>query len=312
MALFINTNVNSLVAQNSLNKSTNSLQKSLYRLSTGLRINQSGDDAAGLCVAEGLESRIRANKRAMSNIQDGLNMMYITEGGMTGVTEDLQRIRELCLQAANGIYSPDQKQTLMNEIKERLENIDAIANTTVFNGMQLTNGSNPEVILQAGAGSDAANNTIDITSAMTNLLCTALGISLDIVSMDEANDGPLDPDYVDPDAGYDPANPPKVNGDNWTNEAIRAYIDKLDAAIDTISQNRSQLGAYQNRLESAAQNLTTMNENYERSKSQILDCDMAEESANMVKYQILQQTSTTMLSQANQLPSIAISLLQNA
>lgn len=312
MALFINTNVNSLVAQNSLNKSTNSLQKSLYRLSTGLKINQSGDDAAGLCVAEGLETRIRANKRAMSNIQDGLNMMYITEGGMTGVTEDLQRIRELCLQAANGIYSPDQKQTLMNEIKERLENIDAIANTTVFNGMELTNGSNPEVILQAGAGSDAANNTIDITSAMTNLLCSALGISLDIVTMDEANDGPLDPDYMDPGSGYDPANPPKVNGDNWTNEAIRAYIDKLDAAIDTISQNRSQLGAYQNRLESAAQNLTTMNENYERSKSQILDCDMAEESANMVKYQILQQTSTTMLSQANQLPSIAISLLQNA
>ncbi len=312
MALFINTNVNSLVAQNSLNKSTNSLQKSLYRLSTGLRINQSGDDAAGLCVAEGLESRIRANKRAMANIQDGLNMMYITEGGMTGVTEDLQRIRELCLQAANGIYSPDQKQTLMNEIKERLENIDAIANTTVFNGMELTNGSNPEVILQAGAGSDAANNTIDITSAMTNLLCTALGISLDIVTMDEANDGDLDPDYMDPGSGYNPANPPKVNGDNWTNEAIRAYIDKLDAAIDTISQNRSQLGAYQNRLESASQNLTTMNENYERSKSQILDCDMAEESANMVKYQILQQTSTTMLSQANQLPSIAISLLQNA
>ncbi len=312
MALFINTNINSMIAQRCLNGATSTLQTAIERLSTGYRVNHSGDDAAGLCVAQGLDTQIRGNKRAMLNIEDGLNMMYITEGGMSGVTEDLQRIRELCIQAANGIYSADQKQTLMNEIKERLENIDVIANSTVFNGMELTNGSNPEVILQAGAGSDAANNTIDITSAMTNMLCTALGIALDIVSMDEANDGDLGEDYMDQGGGYNPATPPKVNGDNWTNEAIRAYIDKLDAAIDKISQNRSTLGAYQNRLQSAADNLTTMNENYERSKSQIMDVDMAEESANMVKYQVLQQTSATMLAQANQIPAIAMQLLQSS
>ena len=312
MALFINTNINSMIAQRCLNGATSTLQTAIERLSTGYRVNHSGDDAAGLCVAQGLDTQIRGNKRAMLNIEDGLNMMYITEGGMSGVTEDLQRIRELCIQAANGIYSADQKQTLMNEIKERLENIDVIANSTVFNGMELTNGSNPEVILQAGAGSDAANNTIDITSAMTNMLCTALGIALDIVSMDEANDGDLGEDYMDQGGGYDPANPPKVNGDNWSNEAIRAYIDKISNAIDLISQNRSTLGAYQNRLQSAADNLTTMNENYERSKSQIMDVDMAEESANMVKYQVLQQTSATMLAQANQIPAIAMQLLQGA
>ena len=164
--------------------------------------------------------------------------------------------------------------------------------------------------MQSGAGSDASCNTIDVSSAMTNMLCTALGIALDIVDMDEANDGDLGEDYMDVGGGYDPANPPKVNGENWSNEAIRAYLDKISAAIDKISQDRSTLGAYQNRLQAAADNLAVMNENYERSMSQIMDVDMAEESANMVKYQVLQQTSATMLAQANQIPAIAMQLLQ--
>lgn len=118
----------------------------------------------------------------------------------------------------------------------------------------------------------------------------------------------LGDDYMEQ-GTYDPANPPKVNGSNWDNKAIRAYIDKLDTAIDKISQDRSMLGAYQNRLQSTSDNLTVMNENYERSKSQIMDADMAEESANMVKYQVLQQTSAAMLAQANQIPSITLQLL---
>ena len=109
MALFINTNINSMIAQRCLNGATTNLQTAIERLSTGYRVNKSGDDAAGLCVAEGLDTQIRGNKRAMLNVEDGLNMMYITEGGMTNVTEDLQRIRELCIQAANGIYSNEQK-----------------------------------------------------------------------------------------------------------------------------------------------------------------------------------------------------------
>ena len=306
MSLFVNTNLNSMIAQRSLNSATNSLQKAITRLSTGYRVNQAGDDAAGLCVAQGLETQIRGNKRAMLNVEDGLNMMYIVEGGMAAVTEDLQRIRELCIQAANGVYSQDQQQTLMNEIKERLADIDVIANTTVFNGLKLTNGSTQSIILQSGSGSNEANNTIDVSSAMTNMLCTALGIALDIVGMDQ-NPADLADDYMTD--TYDPQDPPEVNAKNWDNEAIRAYIAKLDTAIDTISKNRSQLGAYENRLQSASENLTTMNENYERSKSQIMDCDMAEESANMVKYQVLQQTSAAMLAQANQIPSIALQLL---
>lgn len=279
MGLYVNTNINSLIAQRSLNTANNSLQSAIKRLSTGYRVNQAGDDAAGLCVAQGLETQIRGNKRALLNIQDGLNMMYIAEGGMSGVTEDLQRIRELCIQAANGVYSEAQQQTLFNEVDQRLQDIDVIANTTIFNGLNLANGTIAKnVTLQSGCGSDTANNSIDITGALTDLNVSALGVES------------------------------TLNGTS-TGDEIRAYIEKLDDAINTIAENRSMLGAYQNRLQSASDNLTVMNENYEQSKSQIMDCDMAEESANMVKYQVLQQTSAAMLSQANQIPSIALQLL---
>ena len=279
MGLYVNTNINSLIAQRSLNTANNSLQSAIKRLSTGYRVNQAGDDAAGLCVAQGLETQIRGNKRALLNIQDGLNMMYIAEGGMSGVTEDLQRIRELCIQAANGVYSEAQQQTLFNEVDQRLQDIDVIANTTIFNGLNLANGTIAKnVTLQSGCGSDTVNNSIDITGALTDLNVSALGVES------------------------------TLNGTS-TGDEIRAYIEKLDDAINTIAENRSMLGAYQNRLQSASDNLTVMNENYEQSKSQIMDCDMAEESANMVKYQVLQQTSAAMLSQANQIPSIALQLL---
>lgn len=183
----------------------------------------------------------------------------------------------------------------------------------MFNGLELTNGTTKKIVLQAGSGADGANNTIDVSNAMTNMRASALGIALTIVGMDTTT-AALGDNYMNkatdtPAGTYDPANPPEVNGSNWDNKAIRTYIEKLDSAIDKISQNRSQLGAYENRLSSVSDNLTSMNENYERSKSQIMDADMAEESANMVKYQVLQQTSAAMLTQANQIPSIALQLL---
>ena len=291
MGLYVNTNINSMIAQRSLTSSTNGMQSAIKRLSTGLRVNQAGDDAAGLCVAQGLETQIRGNKRAMLNIQDGLNMMYIAEGGMSGVTEDLQRIRELCIQAANGVYSVAQQQTLINEIDERIKDIDVIANTTTFNGLNISNGTiTKKVALQTGSGSDGANNSIEITKALTDMNTSALGIGVAIASQ---------PGF------YCSGLSGTSSGDD-----IRAYMLKLETAINKISEDRSKLGAYQNRLQSAADNLSVMNENYSQAKSQIMDTDMAEESANMVKYQVLQQTSAAMLAQANQIPSIAMQLLQ--
>lgn len=309
MGIYVNTNINSMIAQRSLNSANSSLQNAITQLSTGFRVNHAGDDAAGLCVAQGLETLIRGNNRAKLNIQDGLNMMYIAEGGMEGVTEDLQRIRELCIQVANDVYSPEQKQTLINEIQQRLEDIDVIANTTSFNGVVLSNGTNPaKMTLQTGSGSDGANNSIDIAPALTNMLTSVLGIKLNIVAIDDptavttASVGNMQ--YTQGGAVGTP-----INGNNWTSDMVRSYIQKLSDAIDLIAENRSSLGAFQNRLTSASENLTVMNENYSQSKSQIMDADMAEASAEMVKYQVLQQTSATMLAQANQIPSIALSLL---
>ena len=308
MGIYVNTNINSLIAQRSLTSATTNMQNAITRLSTGLRVNHAGDDAAGLCVAQGLETLIRGNSRAKLNIQDGLNMMYIAEGGMEGVTEDLQRIRELCIQVASDIYSPEQKQTLMNEIQQRLEDIDVIANTTSFNGVVLTNGTNPEkMTIQSRCGSDEVNNSIDIAPALTNMLTSALGVKLNIVAITETVDTKVsvgNMTYTENGVAGT-----AINGSNWDSDMVRAYIAKLDDAINLIAENRSSLGAYQNRLTSASNNLTIMNENYEQSKSQIMDADMAEESANMVKYQVLQQTSATMLAQANQIPSIALTLL---
>ncbi len=291
MGLYVNTNINSMIAQRSLTTATSGMQSAIKRLSTGLRVNQAGDDAAGLCVAQGLETQIRGNKRAMLNIQDGLNMMYIAEGGMSGVTEDLQRIRELCIQAANGVYSEAQQQTLINEIDERIKDIDVIANTTTFNGLNIGNGTiQKKVELQTGSGSDGANNSIEITQALTDMNTSALGIGIEIASQ----------------PGFYCSG---LSGTS-TGDEIRAYMEKLELAINKISEDRSKLGAYQNRLQSASDNLSVMNENYSQAKSQIMDTDMAEESANMVKYQVLQQTSAAMLAQANQIPSIAMQLLQ--
>lgn len=308
MGIYVNTNINSLIAQRSLTSATSNMQNAITRLSTGLRVNHAGDDAAGLCVAQGLETLIRGNSRAKLNIQDGLNMMYIAEGGMEGVTEDLQRIRELCVQVASDIYSPEQKQTLMNEIQQRLEDIDVIANTTSFNGVVLTNGTNPEkMTIQSGSGWEEVNNSIDIAPALTNMLTSALGVKLNIVAITETVDTTVSVGNMTYTEGGVAGT--AINGSNWDSDMVRDYIRKLDDAINLIAENRSSLGAYQNRLTSASNNLTIMNENYEQSKSQIMDADMAEESANMVKYQVLQQTSATMLAQANQIPSIALTLL---
>ena len=306
MALYVNTNINAMIAQRSLNSSTSSLQKAITQLSTGMRVNHSGDDAAGLCVAQGLETLIRGNTRAKSNIQDGLNMMYIAEGAMESVLNDLQRIRELSLQVANEVYSPEQKQTMMNEIDQRLKNVSVTANTTQFNGVFLTNDTAPaKMTLQIGSGSDGLNNSIDVRPALTDLRATSLGLRLNIVSMTTPGVAALTPGA----SGIDATGATLVNGSNWEGDNVRKFIESLDVAINRIAENRSALGAFQNRLQSASDNLTVMNENYSQSKSQIMDADMADASANMIKYQVLQQSSAAMLTQANQLPSIALQLI---
>jgi len=280
MSIVVNNNIASLIAQRNLNSSTTNLTNSIERLSSGYRINRASDDAAGLSISENLRAQIRGNAKAMNNIQDGINMISIAEGGLTVIGENIQRIRELCIQAANETNATTEKNAILSEINARISDVDRIAGSTQFNKLSLLDGSLSTAKLQIGAGS-ASINVIDISTVLSAAVDTStIGINL------------------------------TATGATWSGENIRSYLNQLDTALNDISEKRSNLGAYQNRLESALENLTIMNENLQSSESRIRDVDIAEETANMTKYQILQQASATVLSQANRIPQIALSLLQ--
>ena len=291
MSIVINTNVSSLVAQNNLSTNTTALQKAMQQISTGQKINSASDDAAGLSISESLKTQINGNKKALSNIQNGSNLLGIAEGGQVTVGNHLQRIRELCVQAANETYTAADKTNILQEIKQRLADINNISNSTTFNGVALLNGTQASLFLQIGANSDPTVNALDIAPALSNVQISVLG-------------GIAVPPGL---AGIMIA--AATDGTTWTTANIRTYMDKIDTAISTITSNRALLGAYGNRLQSTTANLSIMNTNLEDTKSRIMDSDIAESSSNMVKYQILQKTSASILSQANQLPSLALQLL---
>jgi len=289
MSVIVNTNVASLIAQNNLAKNTTALNKSMQQISSGLRINSASDDAAGLSISESIKNQINGNTKAMSNIQDGKNLLAVGEGGMVTVTSHLQRIRELCVQAANETYKGSDKTNMLQEIKQRLKDINNIASSTTFNGVPLLDGTKSSLYLQTGANSDKNVNAIDIGPALSDVHISVLGSTV-----------PGDKGIIIPDS---------TTGDTWSTQNIRDYMDKLDTAITTLTSNRALLGAYGNRLDATADNLSVMNQNLEQTKSRILDTDVASASSDMVKFQILQQTSASILKSANQLPSLALSLL---
>lgn len=291
MAVIVNTNVASLIAQNNLANNTSALSRAMQQLSSGLRINNASDDAAGLSISESMKTQINGNSKALSNIQDGKNLLAVAEGGENTVISHLQRIRELCVQAANETYKGSDKQNMLVEIQQRLADINNVSDSTTFNGVKLLDATGKSLSLQTGANSDSTVNTIDIGPALTDVHISVLG-------------GPavgLGPDGI--------MLPTGVTGDTWTTTQVRAYMDKLDAAITSLGSSKALLGAYGNRLDATSSNLTVMNQNLEQTKSRIMDTDIAVASSDMVKYQILQQTSASILSQANQLPSLALKLL---
>jgi len=280
MALYVNTNISSMISQRYLNQNTDGLAKSLERLSSGYRINHAGDDAAGLSLSEGLKSQIVGTEQAIDNIQDGINMLQIAEGGLEIIEENLQRMRELTVQAANGTYATAERQAILDEIQQRIDEIDRISRTTAYNEISLLDSTASSIVLQIGPNS-APESTLDIKDAFGVINSTTLGIRLD-----------------------------DITGDIWTGDEARAYLDNLDSAIKQVSSARSKIGAYQNRIECAEENLTIMDENLTASESRIKDTDIAKETSNLAKYQILQQTSASVLTQANQLTSVALTILQ--
>ncbi len=308
MPIIVNTNVTALRTQKSLNSATSTLEKSLERMSTGLKINRAGDDAAGLYVATGLNTQIRGSKVAQNNVETGNNVLSIMEGDLDVILDNLNRIRDLSVQAANSVYSEDAMTAMADEVKQRLAEINRVSEASNFNGLNLLNGdsklSEQGLRLQVGANADEAGNCIKIEpeffaklNSSTLGAKTTEGIQGDS-GITAANGLSGGPNFANVDAAFASAS------------AAAQYINMLDTAINDISNKKATIGATMNRLDAAASSLTTTIENNTAAKSTIMDADIAAEAAEYTKAQILQQTSSALLVQANALPQIAISLVQ--
>ena len=283
MSIVINTNVSSLIAQRYLTSNNSSLQKVTEQLSSGYRINNAGDDAAGLSIGQTLTTLIKGDSQAIKNIRSASYLISTAEAGLNTATEHVQRIRELTVQAATEIYTTAQKQVIINEIKERLNDLDRLSGAASFNGITLLDGTKKanSLTIQIGSGSDTDVNTIDIGAAFTDIHATALGLD------------------------YEKLN----NASTITGDDFREYIAMLDKALNLINSDMSKIGALTNTIETAESNLSTMVESSTQSRSNLMDVDIAQASSELVKYQILQSASATVLQQANQIPTIALQLL---
>lgn len=303
MAIIVNTNMSALKTQKNLNNASNSLQTALERMSTGLKINKAADDAAGLYVATNLNTQISGSKVAKNNISTGNNVLSTLEGDLDVIMDNLNRIRDLSVQAANSIYDESAMGAMKDEIDQRLQEINRISLASNFNGLQLLAGkgqlADNGLRLQVGANADSAANAISLEKAFF--------AKTDSSTLGSSYKGQL------PNGSKLTANK-GLSGNlelAFANASSAAqYINIIDAAIDDISSKKSTIGATMNRLDAALTSLTTVIENNTAAKSTIMDADIAEESAEYTKAQILQQTSSALLVQANALPQIAINLVQ--
>ncbi|HBU93435.1 MAG TPA: flagellin FliC [Leclercia adecarboxylata] len=278
----INTNLLSLTTQNNLNKSQSSLGTAIERLSSGLRINSAKDDAAGQAIANRMNAQIKGMNQAARNANDGISLIQTAEGNLNEINSNLQRIRELSVQASNGTNQDSDLTSINTEIVQRLEEIDRIAGSASFNGSKLLNGdASGGVKIQVGANY-ADEDTITITSdALITAKATDLASDLNSTSID-------------------------LSGATAASDITSAVDDALKA-VDTA---RSNLGALQNRLDSTVNNLNNSVSNLSAAQSRIQDADYATEVSNMSRAQILQQAGTSVLSQANQVPQAMLSLLR--
>ena len=288
-----------LKAVRNLNSATNSMNQAMERLSTGYKINRAGDDAANLYIATNLETQIRGSKVAKNNITTGTNVLAVIEGDLDVMLDNIQRIRDLTVQAANSIYDENSMNAMKDEIVQRLDEIDRISKNSNFNGLTLLDGQSQladvGLRLQVGANSDEAANCIKLSE--------------DFFQTVDSNT--LGADATGMNAPFDAGTGLRGNIDTaFANASAAAqYITMLDAAVTDINNRKAQIGATQNRLDAAADSLTTTIENMTEAQSTIMDADIAEETSNYTKYQILQQTTSSLLVQANALPQIAISLV---
>ncbi|MBC3345743.1 Flagellin [Pseudomonas sp. E141] len=283
MALTVNTNVTSLNVQKNLNKASDALSTSMTRLSSGLKINSAKDDAAGLQISTRMTSQIRGQTVAIKNANDGISIAQTAEGALQESTNILQRMRELAVQARNDNNGTADRVALDKEFAQMSDELTRIADSTNLNGKNLIDGSAGTMTFQVGSNTGA-----------TNQITLTLSDSFDASTLG-VDSGTIVISAVDSDTAE-------------TNTA--AAIVAIDAALATINASRADLGAAQNRLTSTISNLQNVNENAAAALGRVQDTDFAAETAQLTKQQTLQQASTSVLAQANQLPSAVLKLLQ--
>ncbi|WP_202759437.1 flagellin domain-containing protein [Delftia acidovorans] len=293
MASIINTNLVSLNAQRNLSTSQSSLSTTMQRLSSGLRVNSAKDDAAGLAIAERMNAQVRGMNVAMRNANDGISMAQTAEGALGKLSENLQRMRELAVQAANDTNGTTDRGSLDKEFKQLSQEIARIVTSTSFNGRQLLNSSSPTVF-QVGANTGADNQ---ITISAVDLSDAAA------LNVDGATTPPSLVGALGSLAGTG-STPTSTAGD------ARLSMAAIDTALDLVNNTRATFGAAQNRFEAVISNLQVAAENTSAARSRIMDADFAAETANLSRTQILQQAGTAMVAQANQLPQSVLKLIQ--
>ena len=282
--MIINHNMSSLYADRVTNISNESIMKNMEKLSSGERINRAGDDASGLAVSEKMRSQIRGLNQASKNIQNGVSFIQTTEGYLTETTDILQRVRELAVQAANGIYSDEDRMQIQVEVSQLVAEVDRIASVAQFNGMNMLTGRfalEGDSTMQFQIGANMDQNARVFIGTMT---ASALGLKgaqggeeqITINSPEEAN----------------------------------MTLGAVDAALTQVNKQRADLGAYQNRFEMAAKGVNIAAENTQAAESRIRDTDMASEMVEFTKNSILTQAGTAMLAQANNQSQTVLALLQ--
>jgi flagellin len=274
MGLRVNTNVASINAQRNLATATGRLETNFRRLATGLRVATAADDAAGLAISERLRSQIRSLDQAKRNANDGISLVQTAEGALNETSTILTRLRELSVQAANGSVSSQDKNTLNEEFRSLVAEIDRIGRSTEFNGIKLLDGSSSSVSFQVGFGVSTSIDQLSVS------LSAALSTTLSLNSLD-------------------------IGASGNTSTAISS----IDTAINTISSLRGRLGAVQNRLNSTISNLGVTVENLSAAESRVRDVDVAFETSQLTRNSILQQASIAILAQTNAGPQSALSLL---
>ncbi|MVV51311.1 flagellin FliC [Pseudomonas sp. PB120] len=283
MPLGVNTNVASLNVQKNLGRASDALSTSMTRLSSGLKINSAKDDAAGLQISTRMTSQIRGQTVAIKNANDGISMAQTAEGALQETTNILQRMRELAVQARNGTNITADRTATNAEFIQLSDEITRIASSTNLNGKNLLDGSAGSMVLQVGSNT-GTNNQITLTLS-TSFAASSLSVGSGTTVLTGATSA----------AAF---------------SAIDGAITAIDSALATVNAVRANLGASQNRLTSTISNLQNVNENASAALGRVQDTDFAAETANLTKQQTLQQASTAVLAQANQLPSAVLKLLQ--